>query len=638
MLEALRAASQSWFGRAIMGVVVLAFVFWGIYWVFADPSRFFGGNDVARVGSETISIETYRAAYQRELQQLQQRARRAITNAEAQQMGLDREVLVRLISNSLLDQAVNRLGLAISDHDLAEEITQDPAFKGSDGKFDRQLFEARLQDMQVTEARYIADQRHAYLRRQIEIALTHGLAMPKPMSEIIRRFYSETRGIDYIVLPQSSVPPIKPPTNAVLKSYYDAHLAEYRAPEYRKIVLLALTLQSLSEQLAKAQPISDADVKKRYDEVKDARFTEPERRHIQRISFPDQAAAEAAAKKLASGETFDALAAERKLTAKDIDFGMLPKRAILDKAIADAAFALPQGQVSSPIKSESGWVLLRVDAITPGQIIPYEKVALALRQEIGLIRAHRELPKLHDKIEDQRNAGKSLAEAAQAVGLSVRTIDAIDAQGNDKSGKPVADLPNAQAVVKAAFSTDPGVETDPISTANDGTIWYEVKSIDAAHQEAFADVKAKVLAAWTDDERAKALAAKGVDLVKKLDSGETPAALAAETKLPLQHKEGIKRSGAPGLTQQEVSQVFDRKLGAAGSGVEASGDRMVFKVVAATVPPPDPKDAELPKTLDEVKTSLSEDLMSAYLGQLQHELGVSLNPQALRTAIGSDSQ
>jgi len=114
------------------------------------------------------------------------------------------------------------------------------------------------------------------------------------------------------------------------------------------------------------------------------------------------------------------------------------------------------------------------------------------------------------------------------------------------------------------------------------------------------------------------------------------AALAAETKLPLQHKDGVKRSGAPGLTQEETSQIFNRKVGASGSGLEASGDRMIFKVASASVPPVDAKDKEFQKTIADVKTSLSEDLMSQYLAQLQKELGVSINPKALRTAIGSE--
>ena len=67
MLDALRASSQTWFGRTIMAVVmgllVIAFGFWGI----ADIFRGFGANSLARVGSTEITVEADRNAYQHEL-------------------------------------------------------------------------------------------------------------------------------------------------------------------------------------------------------------------------------------------------------------------------------------------------------------------------------------------------------------------------------------------------------------------------------------------------------------------------------------------------------------------------------------------------------------------------------------------
>ncbi len=357
MLDALRAASKSWFGRIIrgivMGLLIIAFGFWGI----ADIFRGFGANDLARVGSQTISVDAYRFAYQSELQQLQQRERRAITNDEARRMGLDREVLARLLSNAILDQTAHHFGLALSDHDLALEIVQDPAFKGPGGKFDQQYFDNRLQEMGFTEQRFIAEQRQTYLRRQIITALTYGLSVPNAMKDAIHRFYGETRSIDFIVLPKASITTVKPPSDADLQAYYDARLDDYRTHEFRKIVILPLTLQDLSEQLAKKNPISDADVKKHYEDVKAQRFTQAETRHVEQIPFPDQAAAEAAEKKLAAGESFEALIAERKLSAKDVDLGTVAKDSMVDKTIADAAFSLPAGKVSEPVKGEFGWVL-----------------------------------------------------------------------------------------------------------------------------------------------------------------------------------------------------------------------------------------------------------------------------------------
>lgn len=636
MLDAMRAASQNWIGRIIMGIVmgmlILAFGFWGI----GDIFRNFGANDLVRVGSDDISVDAYRSAYQTELQRLEQKARRAITNEQARQMGLDRQVLARLISESILNQEAHRLGLALSDHDLAEEIVRDDAFKGPDGKFDRQLFESRLQEAGLTEQRFVTEQRQAFLRRQIITPLTEQLAVPKAMVAAIHRYYGETRSIDYLVLPQSTVGDIKPPSEEELKAYYEARQQAYRTPEYRKIVVLAVTLKSLSEQIAKTAPISTADLKKHYEEVKAQRFTVPKKRHVQQIVFPDEAAANAAEKKLAGGESFDALVKERKLSEKDIDLGTVAKDGMVDKTIAAAAFSLPQGQVSKPVKGEFGWALLRVEKIIPGSVTPFEKVELPLRQELLLVRAHQEINKIHDKIEDQRDAGKTLAEAAKSVGLTVRTIDSINAEGYDKKGQPLTDLPDLQALVKAVFASDVGVDNAPISTPDGGTIWFEVASIDPAHQQNFAEVKPAVTTAWTEDEKAKQLAAKASEFVKKLKGGETFAALAAETHLDLKHKDGVKREGAEGLSPGVVAQIFDQKVGGVGSTTDAAGDRIIFKVLDAKVPPIDPKDAQLNKILDQVKASLGEDVVGQYLAKLEQELGVRINQQALRTAIGSE--
>ncbi|MGA3304243.1 MAG: SurA N-terminal domain-containing protein [Methylovirgula sp.] len=636
MLDALRAATQSWFGRIIMGIVmgllIIAFGFWGI----ADIFRGFGANDLARVGSQTISVDAYRFAYQSQLQQLQQRERRAITNDEARRMGLDREVLARLLSNAILDQTAHHFGLALSDHDLALEIVQDPAFKGPDGKFDQQDFDNRLQEMGFTEQRFIAEQRLTYLRRQIITALSYGLTVPNAMKDAIHRFYGEIRSIDFLVLPKASITTVKPPSDADLQAYYDARLDDYRTHEFRKIVVLPLTLQDLSEQLAKKNPISDADVKKHYDEVKAQRFTQAETRHIEQIPFADQAAAEAAEKKLAGGESFDALIAERKLSAKDVDLGTVAKDSMVDKTIADAAFSLPAGKVSDPVKGKFGWVLLRVDKIIPATVIPFEQVELPLRQEMGLVRARKEIDRLHDLIEDQRASGKSLTDAAAAAGLTARTIDAVDAQGYDKSGQAVPDVPDEEALVKAVFASDVGVDNEPLTTKDGGTIWFEIANVEPARQLTFNEVKSKVTDAWMDDERAKELSAEADADLKKLDGGETLAALAMALKLTVAHKDGIKRSGGAGLSQPEVTQIFDQKVGTFGSASTAQGDRLIFKIVDAKVPPVDPKDADYAKTVEGVSSGISEDLLAQYLTDWEHKLGVSVNEQALRTAISSE--
>ena len=213
----------------------------------------------------------------------------------------------------------------------------------------------------------------------------------------------------------------------------------FRAPEYRKVLVLALT----PAELASAIEISDADLKKGYEERK-ARYATPERRHLQQIVFPNMEEAKAAADKLAKGTTFAALAAERGLKDADTDLGTLTKTAMVDRAVADAAFALKEGEVSAPVEGRFGIVLVQVDKIEPASTKPFEEVAAELKQEMAAERAKAELLTVHDKIEDERLGGATLADLAKKLNLQTRTIEAIDRAGQDRDGKPVADLPQGR--------------------------------------------------------------------------------------------------------------------------------------------------------------------------------------------------
>ncbi len=59
---------------------------------------------------------------------------------------------------------------------------------------------------------------------------------------------------------------------------------------------------------------------------------------------------------------------------EDADIGETTKDAIIDKAEADAVFALPQGGVSGVLSSQFGPVIVRVKSITPSTVKPYAEV------------------------------------------------------------------------------------------------------------------------------------------------------------------------------------------------------------------------------------------------------------------------
>ena len=152
----------------------------------------------------------------------------------------------------------------------------------------------------------------------------------------------------------------------------------------------------------------------------------------------------AAADRIAKGACFAEIAKERGLTDKDIDLGTLPKAGVIDRAVADAAFALKEGEVSAPVQGRFGTTLVQVLKIEPEQVRPSRRSRPSSSRSWRPRAPRPRSLTLYDKIEDARAEGKTLAEAAAKLKLAARTIEAIDRSGRDPSGAPVTGLPEAQ--------------------------------------------------------------------------------------------------------------------------------------------------------------------------------------------------
>jgi peptidyl-prolyl cis-trans isomerase D len=631
MLKSKRASARDWIGRIVtavlMGLIILSFAIWGI----GDIFRGFGANKLAQVGSIEIGADTYRDAYQAELQTMQRAEHRNITNEEAHQYGLDGQVLSQLVNEATLDDQARRLGLAISDEDIKKAIVNDDNFKGMTGRFDRQAFDAFLRGEGFTEKSYVRQQRGVRLRRQIVDALTNGVQLPKALLEAIFRFQMETRSVDYILFPSAGAGQPPTPSQEELKGYFESTQQLYATPEFRGLVIVPVTPASI----AAPDDVSDTDARNRYEEVKNERFGAPEKREVEQILFASDAEAKEARAKLDAGKTFDELLREKNLTPKDASLGTVARTGLVDKNVADAAFSLKEGEVSMPVKAQFGTVILRAGKIIASTVKPYSDVAAELKREIALKRAQSEITRLHDAIEDQRTSGKPLTEAAKSAGLEPRVISAIDATGNDSQGIPVKDLVDGAALLKAAFASDIGVDNDTLRVQGGGYQWFEVTKIDKAREKTFDEAKAEVEKAWREDKAEKLLSAKTAELVKKLDAGESMAAIGvAEGNLAVKNASDVRRGGSSGLALNAVTQIFNVGVHRAGSVASEDGGRILFQVISSTAPAFDPEAAELTNIMGDVKRGFDEDVIAQYLAKLESDIGVKLNTKVLSAATG----
>src|ERR1700726_4380090 len=139
----------------VMGVLIISFGVWGI----ADIFRGFGQSTLAKVGHTEISTEQFRRTYTDRLQQIGRQFGRPLTADQARAFGLDRQVLQQTIAEAALDEEARRLGLGQSHDETMRMIFTDPNFKGVNGAFDPNRFQATIRQFGYSEQRYIAHQR-----------------------------------------------------------------------------------------------------------------------------------------------------------------------------------------------------------------------------------------------------------------------------------------------------------------------------------------------------------------------------------------------------------------------------------------------------------------------------------------------
>jgi peptidyl-prolyl cis-trans isomerase D len=630
----MRKASSNWLGKTIMavvmGVLIISFGVWGI----ADIFRGFGQSTLAKVGHTEISIEQFRRLYTDRLQQIGRQFGRPLTSDQARAFGIDRQVLQQTIAEAALDEQARRLGLGQSDAETRRLILSDPNFKGTSGAFDPARFEAMIRQFGYSEARYVAEQRLVSLRRQIAGTISAGLEPPKLMVEALSRFQNEQRSIEYVKLDAAQAGTIDPPSPETLAGYFDDHKTQFRAPEYRKLAFVAIT----PEDIGKWSEVSDDDARKLFEQRRD-RLGTPEKREVSQIVFPNAEEALAARNRIASGTSFDDLAKERGLNPTDVDLGLITKSEIIDPAIGDAAFSLPSGEVSQPVPGKFGVALVKIGKIEPGVAPDYASVAASLKKEIAIDRARASVADLRDKMEDQRGGGASVIEAAQKLGLTAVTIDAVDRSGRLPDGQLATNIPRGLDVVSQAFNSDVGVDNDPIQF-NGGYVWYDVLGITPSRERTLDEVKDQVEARWREDQIASRLRTKATEMVQKLDQGGKLAEEAAAAGLKVETATGFKRDATvPGVPAGVIAAAFrTAKDGAGQTAGAGAGEWVAFRVTDINVPPVDLGSDEMKKVTETLQRGLTDEQIAEYVTKLESDIGTTINEVAFAQVTGASSQ
>ncbi len=576
----------------------------------------FGGSvrTIGSVGETEIPVNDYAVALQGQLRNVQARTGQAISLSTPQGQGLAEAVRRQLIAEAALDGETARLGLSVGDAAVQAEVLRTAAFQGLDGSFDRAAYAEVLRRSGMSEAAFENNIRAGAASSLTRAAVLGGVEAPQTLVDTLAAFVAERRDILWLRLDETALTePLPAPTEAQLQTVYDGDPETYTEPERRQISYVSLT----PEMMAGSITVEEDRLRAAYDD-RSGEYNSPERRLVERLVYPDMAAAEAARAALDSGSnSFEALVQGRGLSLADVDLGDVTREDL--GAAAEPVFALGGPGVAGPIETALGPALFRVNAILAAQNTPFEDVRADLNDELALERARREIAEQREAIDDLLAGGATLEEVAAETGMEFDTVELAADTSDGIAG--YAGFRNAAETVAV------GDFPEIIDLEDGGLAALRLDTLLAPALLPFEDVHDRLLVDWQRQEtegRLLQLAERIITARAAGDSFEAQGfAPEARTGLP---RESFLEGAPEGL----IGTIFTLADGAA-TAVAADG---VVHVVALTAikaeDPTAPETMALRQAITQtVAESLTQDLNDRFVSALEAEAGITLNQAAI---------
>ncbi|HEX7418024.1 MAG TPA: peptidyl-prolyl cis-trans isomerase, partial [Steroidobacteraceae bacterium] len=624
--------TQRWLAYIVLGALILVFAAWGAYGIvdigFGPP------NYAAKADGERISIEDASRAWQRQQVRLQQMYGGDIPAARRGE--LQNEVLEGLISNALLTRRAHDSGYRVSDELLADAVKQIPAFQ-INGKYSLEAAKGRLAQEGLTAAGFEAELRVDLARAQIQngIRLSDFLT-PTELARAMT-LEDEQREVRYALFPAEKFADAAKIDDQAVQDYYTKHRADFMTSESVRLAYAELRL----DQLAAQGSVSDQDLQALYAKSKD-KFVVPERRRARHILIAvndpkDDAAAHKQADEVMaeakSGKDFAELA---KKYSKDSgsavqggDLGWL-ERSYFVGSFADALFAMKEGELRGPVKTQFGYHIIRLDGIQPGKTKTFEEARGELEAQLRKDRASDTFGDRQEQIQTRlEQPGSTLESIAKEFSLATGEVAAF---ARATGGAPLGSSPELQEVVFGDAVLNQHKVGGPVAMGEDRLVLVRVLEHHKSEPKPLADVRAAIRATLQKEQGTRLAADAAQAAAKRLDAGETFDAVAKSLGVSAEPAKFVGR-GDPSIPAQIRELVFNLPKPAGkplvrAIALESNGGAAVVAVTAVR--------SDAASGNPQLRAQRAQDLagrggsaaVEAYIDELRRQAKVDKNPKA----------
>ncbi|TCV87360.1 SurA N-terminal domain-containing protein [Sulfurirhabdus autotrophica] len=554
MLEAIRDRAQGIFAKIILALIIVPFALWGVDSYIHNKGE---ADVIASVNGQKILSQEFSQALKDQQERLRTKLGGSFDPALLDSPEVRQSVLDNLINQHLLVQEASKIGVAITDAQLASVIAQIPAFQ-QDGQFQKERYDALLRNQNMTPSMFESRVRQELMSQQLIGGLTASQFMSHTVVEAVMKASEQQREASvHVVKPEQFLSKIKIEPAAV-KSYYDSHLADFKVPEQVRAEYVVLSADALLSQVQ----VSDEEVKnyflshsKQYQTVEERQAA-----HILISVAPDATAAEkTAANKKANqvlkevnshpadfAELAKKYSQDSGSAAQGGDLGMFGRGAMV-KPFEEAAFKMTVGEITGPVKSDFGLHIIKLTAIKPAKSRALDEVKGEIVSELKKQKASKKFAEVADNFSNiVYEQGDSLKPAADALKLTVQTSGWVSRTSGDGAGL------NNEKVLQALFSDEilnNKRNTEAIEVASNTLVSARVIDHKAASTKPFDQVSSAIAERLQNEQAVVMAKEQGETMLAQLRQGKSVA-------LAWDASKTITRQNAQGLDEAALIQVF----------------------------------------------------------------------------------
>ena len=620
-----------------LALVVLAFILLYIPQFMPGSSSASLGAAVASVDGNEISVDEFRRAYQRQMQQYRQAYGANMDERLLKQLGIDQRIVQQLIEEEASLAEAKRLGLGASDAEVRERLLAIPAFQenGQFIGFDRYRQMLAMQEPPVREKDFEESVRRSITLEKLQAMVTNWITISDAEAEAEFRKRNEKGKFAVVSFPLDKYRETVQATDEEATRWFEERKDSYKIPEKRKVRYALVDVQALRERVQ----VSPQDVQ-RYYEDNEQQYKQPEQVRASHILLKTEGKDDAAVKKQAedlakqakAGADFAALAKKfseddsNKDKGGDLDFfgkgTMVPE---FDTVV----FAMQPGQISDAVKTQFGYHVIKLTEKRAASQRPIAEVQAQIEDQIKWQRAQEQAQRTADDVAKQMKKPADFDTVAKPRGLTVGESSLFSRE------EPIAGLGMSPAVSEQAFNMKEGDVSDAIRTPQ-GFAFVTVTGRQDAYTPKFDEVKQRVREDVLKKKALDAARDQAAKIAAQLKTGDFTAAAKA-AGLEAKTTDLISRGspiGDAGVSPALEAAAFSLPAGSVSDPITTDTGAVVVKVLERKDPTPEEIKDGHRATKDQLLNERRGRFFAAYMSKAKEKMTVRINREVISQIVG----